>query len=78
MERMRAALKIGLEARLPLFEKPDPKKRYKGVNIRLPQWLWDELWAIAEAEAQPKNGVVEHFLKWAVDDYKALKARGKK
>jgi len=63
----------------PEFPKDDPEEQYQGVNIRLKKRLWRELERIAKEEGKSRNYVVEFFLTWAAEDYRAAKnGRNKK
>ncbi|MBZ4373197.1 hypothetical protein [Corallococcus sp. AS-1-6] len=62
---------------MPLFPPPEEKK--KGSTVYLPESMWEELKEIAEVESGTEkkrtiSDVCEHFLRWAIADYREKKA----
>ena len=62
----------------PVFEKPTQENPHQERSMRLRRSMWQELKAIARIEDRTVVSVVEHFLRWAIDDWRAATRESKR
>jgi hypothetical protein len=56
---------------VPILKPKDPKEADKRTSsVVLPNYLWDELQAIADAADYSRNEVIEEFLKWGIEQHR--------